>query len=592
MARRLTMAATALVLAAGAQAGGIEWRTIDGSGNNVANPGWGQADAQLVRICPAAYADGMSEMSGENRPNPRVVSGIMDQPDVFFNDRGLTDWVWQWGQILDHDFSFTSAQSTPAFIEVPQGDPVFDPDSLGGQVIAFRRSNFDFNTGSDPKNPRQQTNTLTAFLDGSVVYGSTQGRVDWLRTGVGGRMKVTTTPSGDLLPKNDGTQTMSFVGNDAQYFVAGDNRANEQAGLASAHTVLHLEHNRLADLIAANNPGMSDDDIFERARRILGAEIQAITYNEWLPALLGSNPLPAYTGYDPSVNSGIAQEFSALAFRFGHTMLSPFILRLDENFEVIPDGNLALRDAFHDITMLEDHGIAPIMRGLAFPLMQEIDGRIIDDVRNFLFFNTPPFHLDLMALNFQRARDHGLPDYNTIRQEFGLAPKATFADITSDVELQAAFASVYADTSDLDPFIAAVSEDHLPGKSVGELLNTILVDQFTRLRDGDRFWWQNDGDLPGILLDAGLDMNWLASRRLSGVIRDNTTADNVQNNVFRLPLIGDIDDNGEVGFLDLNLLLDNYGQSGVGLDGDIDGDGDVDFADLNQLLGNYGTSYN
>ena len=592
MARQTIAITAALMAAAGSIAGGIEWRTIDGSNNNLANPNWGRAGAQLVRICPAAYSDGVSAMNGENRPNPRIVSGIMNQADVLFNARGLTDWVWQWGQFMDHDFSLTSAQSTPAFIEVPQGDPIFDPNNLGGQVIGFRRSNFDATTGTDVNNPRNQTNTLTAYVDGSVVYGSTAGRAAWLRTGSGGRMKINTTSVGDLLPFNDGSQTNSFVGNDSEYFVAGENRVNEQAGLATVHTLVHREHNRVADLIAANSPGLSDEEIYQYARRIVGAEIQVITYGEWLEALLGQDPLPAYTGYNPNANAGIAHEFSAVAFRFGHTMLSPFILRLDANGEVMSSGYLPLRDAFHDISSIVEEGIDPIVRGLAGSLMQEIDARIIDDVRNFLFANTPPFHLDLMALNFQRARDHGLPHYNAMRQEFGLPVNATFADITSDVEIQNGLAAVYGDTSDMDPFICAMAEDHLPGKNVGELMNAILVDQFVRTRDGDRFWWQNDAELPGILAAAGLDMNWLESRRFSGIIRDTSGVQEIQNNAFRLPLTGDIDDNGVVAFTDLNLLLDDYGQNGVGLGGDIDNDGDVDFSDLNLLLGNYGASYN
>ena len=225
MTRHKIAITAAMMTAAGSIAGGIEWRTVDGSNNNLSNPDWGRANGQLVRICPAAYSDGISAMNGENRPNPRVVSGIMNQADVLFNERGLTDWVWQWGQFLDHDFSLTSAQSTPAFIEVPTGDPIFDPTSQGGQVIGFRRSNFDPTTGTDVNNPRNQTNTLTAYLDGSVVYGSTEVRSSWLRSGVGGRLKVETTTVGDLLPLNDGTQNNSFVGNDSEYFVAGDNRS-------------------------------------------------------------------------------------------------------------------------------------------------------------------------------------------------------------------------------------------------------------------------------------------------------------------------------------------------------------------------------
>ena len=54
---------------------------------------------------------------------------------------------------------------------------------------------------------------------------------------------------------------------------------------------------------------------------------------------------------------------------------------------------------------------------------QEIDTQFISGVRNFLFANQPdadpgpsgPLGLDLAALNFQRGRDHGIADFNTLR---------------------------------------------------------------------------------------------------------------------------------------------------------------------------------
>ncbi len=70
-------------------------------------------------------------------------------------------------------------------------------------------------------------------------------------------------------------------------FLAGDIRANEQVGLTSVHTLFMREHNRLADLIKAVDPGLSDEDIYQKARKIVGAQMQIITYNEFLPALLG-----------------------------------------------------------------------------------------------------------------------------------------------------------------------------------------------------------------------------------------------------------------------------------------------------------------
>src|SRR5262245_66600522 len=90
---------------------------------------------------------------------------------------------------------------------------------------------------------------------------------------------------------------------DDQLFAAGDVRANENIELTSLHTLFVREHNRLAGRIAAANPGMSDEDIYQRARAIVGAEIQVITYNQWIPTLLGPNALPAYPGYNPNLRS-------------------------------------------------------------------------------------------------------------------------------------------------------------------------------------------------------------------------------------------------------------------------------------------------
>ena len=90
-------------------------------------------------------------------------------------------------------------------------------------------------------------------------------------------------------------------------FLAGDVRANEQVGLLAFHTLFVREHNRLADKIVkkykrALPSGTSerDEHIYQLARKIVGAELQAITYNEFLPALLGpmAPSMVKYTGYN------------------------------------------------------------------------------------------------------------------------------------------------------------------------------------------------------------------------------------------------------------------------------------------------------
>ncbi|GMU32271.1 MAG: hypothetical protein AMXMBFR20_01440 [Planctomycetia bacterium] len=526
----LVRAIGAMVIIASAATASAQNRTIDGTGNNMSHGVWGSTNQHLDRVGPAAYADGMSMPAGGSRPSARAVSnGIAAQTGSIVNDRMLSDWVWQWGQFLDHDLDLTDAASpAESFpIPVPMGDPFFDPFNTGTQTIPLSRSAYDPVTGSI--NARQQMNQITSWIDASNVYGSDMTRANALRTMSGGRLA---TSAGDLLPFNTGGLP-NAGGTSASLFLAGDIRSNEQSGLAATHTLFVREHNRLADQIATANPGMNDEDIYQQARKIVGAQLQVITYNEFLPALLGSAaPSPMSIGYDDSINPNIMNEFANACYRVGHTMLSPTILRLDNAGNVIPQGNLALQDAFFNPNnIINGGGIDPILKGLASQAMQEIDNQIVDDVRNFLFGPPGSGGMDLASLNIQRGRDHGLPDYNSTRVMMGLTSVSSFADISSDPAVQAALMSLYGTVNDIDLWVGALAEDHLAGSSVGELIAAVLSEQFMRLRDGDRYWYERDDffvNNPSLLAE-------LQATRLSDIIRRNSDITNIQDNVFLIP---------------------------------------------------------
>jgi hypothetical protein len=256
--------------------------------------------------------------------------------------------------------------------------------------------------------------------------------------------------------------------------------------------------------------------------------MQAITYREFLPVVLGPDALPAYIGWKPEVDAGIANEFSAACYRFGHTMLPPTLLRLQADLHAIPAGHLELKDAFFDPQQIVEHGIEPLLRGLAHLRVQELDTMIVDAVRNFLFGPPGAGGFDLASLNIQRGRDHGLPAYADVRVALGLAPVASFADVSSDPAVQARLASVYDHPGQIDLWVGMLAEDHVEGALVGELVHAVLSDQFTRLRDGDRFWYQ--ASLPAFLVD------YVEGRTLADVIRDNTDiGGEISDHVFLQP---------------------------------------------------------
>ncbi|MFO0906984.1 MAG: peroxidase family protein [Isosphaeraceae bacterium] len=517
-------------------------RSFDGTGNNVTNPSWGSAGVDLIRIAPAAYADGVSLPAGAGLPSARAISNaVADQGSAeALSQRLLSAMIYAWGQFLDHDLDLTTSASPSQLfnIAVPSGDPSFDPSGTGTQVIPLSRSLSDPATGTSTANPRQQVNSITAWLDGSQIYGSDAATALALRTLSGGRLKTSAGADGvvgtqdDLLPLNNAASFPNgtlLMANDAhlvpssQLFAAGDVRANENIELTSVQTLFVREHNRIADAIRHANPNLSDESVYQAARAQVIAELQVITYREWLPALLGPNALPAYHGYNPNVNPGIANEFSTALFRLGHSQLANDVEFLDNNGNELGDA-VPLSSTFFNPALVAAHGVDPILKYLSSDPSSEVDTKVVDSVRNFLFGAPGAGGLDLASLNIQRGRDHGLADYNTMRAAYGLPRVTSFAQITSDPALQAKLKSLYGDVNHIDAWVGALAEDHTPGGSTGPLIRAGLVDQFTRLRDGDRFWYQN--------LFSGATLQAIENTTLASLIARNTLTTNLQANVF------------------------------------------------------------
>lgn len=498
-----------------------EYRSIDGTGNNLENPDWGSAGSRFVRTTPYDYADGIGAMAGADRPSARQISNeTAKQTGSEPNSYGASDFLWVWGQFIDHDIDLTreahTAEAVP--IDIPIGDPAFDPAGTGTQTMGFNRSGYDEATGVT--DAREQMNDITAFLDASMVYGSDATKAAALRAD-GGYLKM---GDGDLLPTNDGTFPEAGPGG-GDTFLAGDVRANENVGLTSMHTIFAREHNRLVDELNGKNPDWDDERLYQEAKAIVEGEIQAITYNEFLPLLLGQDAIADYNGYQADVDPQIANIFATAAFRFGHSMLSSTIHRVGEGGEESQYGHLSLKDAFfRPDRLVNEGGVDDTLRGLAFGTSQTIDTHLVEDVRSFLFGPPGSGGMDLEALNIQRGRDHGLPDYNTAREAYGLPRVTDFSEITSDQEIAATLKSLFGSVDNIDVFVGGLAEDEHGGSMLGELFTTIIAEQFSALRDGDRFFYENRFE--------GEDLAYLQDISLSQIIKQNTGIGHLQDDVF------------------------------------------------------------
>jgi hypothetical protein len=489
----------------------FEARSYDGKSNNESHPTWGSVGVDFSADVARAYADGQDDPSGAERPGPRTVSnGVIAQTGSVEDAGGRSAFLWVWGQFLDHDLDLTLSDGNNDFpISIPAGDPYFDPSNSGTQTMPFSRSIY-----RDGSSPRAQVNSITSYIDASQVYGSDEATARSLRSLTDGLML---TSAGDLPPREASGQ-----------FLCGDIRANENLALTAMQTVFLREHNRKARLIKQAYPGLSDEEIYQRARKYVGALIQSITYREFLPVLLGQDAVPAYAGYKDDVDAGVGILFSTAAYRLGHSQVGSDLPRLDSAGNEIPEGNLKIADAFFNPdAIVEGGGIEPLLRGLSVTASQATDNMVIDDLRNFLFGPPGAGGMDLPSLNIQRGRDHGLPSYNAVRTTFGRAAAKGMADLTRNPSRQQALASVYASPDRIDPWVGLLSEDPVPGAAVGPTLQRILREQFRRTRDGDRFFYLNDPALKTDLKD-------IEASTLARVVARNTGITGLNPNLFLL----------------------------------------------------------
>ncbi|NXS55166.1 PERM Myeloperoxidase, partial [Brachypteracias leptosomus] len=542
------------------------YRTITGECNNRRNPALGASNRATVRWLPAEYEDGVSvphgwtegkRVSGFLFPLVRKVSNeiVRFPPRQLRLDQQRARMFMQWGQFIDHDLDFspdTPARVTfsgkvdcrtscvkqpPCFpIKIPPNDPRIKDTR---DCLPFFRS---APACTSSRAARDQINALTSFVDGSMVYGSEEPLASKLRNQSNqlGLLAVNenfTDHGKEYLPFSGAKKDpclMVSKGAKIPCFIAGDVRASEMLELTCMHTLFLREHNRLARGLKRLNPHWNGEKLYQEARKILGAMIQIITYRDYLPLLLGTQfqrLIPRYQGYNESVDPRISNVFT-LAFRFGHASIPPTVERLNEHFKPLKPP-VQLRNAFFAVwRIVKEGGIDPFLRSLMVKqskLMTQ-EQMVIEDLRDRMFEHVERIGFDLPSLNMQRCRDHGLPGYNSWRQFCGLSQPSgvkTLAQVLRNHSLAKKFLQLYGTPKNIDLWIGALAEPFVRGGRVGPLMACLIGTQFRKIRDGDRFWWENKG------VFTCQQRHSLAKISLPRIICDNTNISKVPRRIFQ-----------------------------------------------------------
>jgi peroxidase len=502
-----------------------------------------------------------------DRPSARVISNAiseLQQGESLLNTGGLNALNWSFGQFVNHDSNYAAERadeeninrigSLNFGIDIPTDDPNFplstpalptiSRQADGSLQFDFPRSGFVQGTGVPVANgmpvPGQVRNEVTHWLDMSMVYGSTTDVANQVRSFQGGFLKVfsnsTAALNDDLLPADEQKQTRGgfFQG---VGFYAGDDRVSENDNLAAQQVLWMRNHNRIALELSRYHSEWSDEQIFQRARQINIAQYQNVVMYEWLPLQVG-NVVSAYQNYNPNQSGNITDEFNVAGLRFGHSQTNNHIESIDANGNVT---NIPLLTAFGAGHINSGSDVDSILRGDSQLVAEKIDTNIVFDLRNALF---PPAGVgfDLFSANMQRGRDRGLADYNQVRASVGLERVTSFDQITSNPELAQTLQNLYGTVEDIDLLVGLLAEDPVTSSGAGITFQRIVTEQFERLRDADRFWFERSTSQGGFLTSE--EIAEIKQTTFSDIIRLNTEITNLPENGFLVASQNNANSNG------------------------------------------------
>jgi peroxidase len=512
------------------------YRSFDGSCNNLERPYYGAAFTPYKRLHKSEYDDGVSAIRENSQVKQKSLPGAR-QVAITLHKEHKTSSVWSnfmvsFGQQVAHDLTKTYSSSIGRDgsdikcdcnmrndhcynVSIPEDDKFYNEEKKL-KCLPVTRSlgtlkDLDCNFG-----PREQLNRHTHFLDLSVIYSENPHT----RRGTGGQLRFSVNENGEVIFPLKSPSGCPFA--KGEIFHTSDEDGEQNIYVTGEETLWLRNHNQLAEALARINLNWDDETLFQQARRINTAMYQHIVYNEYLPALIGPStvikydlaPLSYgyYKNYSADIYPQILNEFASAAFRH-HYLVNNHQCNADQNLKRFGchDLFIGLRNSSESCFNLD-----AVIRGLVATSSYFATPQISFTLNNMLLRRLN----SIGTLNVIRGREHGIPGYNVYRELCGLNRATSFDEFHNiPAPVRAVLKSLYHHVDDVDLFSGGASELPLKDGMVGHTFSCIIAKQFSDLKRGDRFYYENGQSKTTRFTPEQL--SYIRSQRLADIICRN-----------------------------------------------------------------------
>lgn len=502
-------------------------RTIDGTWNDLESPRMGSAGSRFGRNVPLEHThpDPLPKLL---EPNPRTVSRELLTREKFIPATTLNVLAAAWIQFEVHDWVFHghSEPENPWQLELAEDDP------WQQSPMEIERTRRD--PTPDPNGgPPTWVNTETHWWDGSQVYGGTAEEARALRTAELGKLRL---DARGLIPKELEPAEPDYAGVPGTQWIA----------LTGLHSVFMREHNAVCGHLHERYPQLSDDELYDKARLIVGALIAKIHTVEWSAGIIAhpasvkglntnwwgmlgekfdkrygrktqNDVIRGLVGAPTEFHGvpySLTEEFVSV-YRMHPLLPDEFTFRSVKTDEVLQErtfhevGVLHVRERFDEMEM----GDVLYSLGVAHPgaislhnfprALQEFqrgDGKVID----------------LASTDILRVRERGVPRYNKFRELFHMNRVSTFEELTGgDLELASQIRAVYSnDIDSVDLMVGMYAEPKPKGFGFSDTAFRVFVLMASRRIEADRFLTVDYR--PELYTQEGLD--WIDDNTMTTVL--------------------------------------------------------------------------